>query len=163
MYKNRYAGHVKSRPYCSVHKQDIYFGTWMIYQNSLPLFLSVSLCHRLWDEFSRLTLFIMEALSSGRRSGSGGVVSGYLSPPDRLAMHAAQNRAAGRPQTGAECCPWSKKSRQIYALLSSQTRPCWEPVSAIQRWRGVMADRDTTRLTDWMENRTGDSSSRIIT
>lgn len=50
---------------------------------------------------STLTLFIIPAALSPRvrhrdsSSSIGGVVSGYLSLPDRLAMHAAQNRAAG--------------------------------------------------------------------
>lgn len=38
---------------------------------------------------------------------------------------------------GSECCLWSKRSRHRYAQLSwSQTRPCWEPVSAIQQTQG---------------------------
>lgn len=73
----------------------------------------------------------------GSSSSSGGVVSGYLSRPDRLAMHAAQNRAAGLAlrlgrrvlsvvrEEQAEICPVKPKpdTALLRARISYSAKP----------------------------------------
>lgn len=96
---------------------------------------------------STLTLFIIPAALSPRvrhrdsSSSIGGVVSGYLSLPDRLAMHAAQNRAAGLAlrlgqwvlsvvkEEQAEICPVKLKpdTALLRACISYSAKPeLWE-------------------------------------
>lgn len=66
--------------------------------------------------------------SSGSRDG--GVVSGYLSLPDRLAMHAAQNRAAG---------PALRLRRWVLSVVKEEQAEIWpvklKPDTALLRAR----------------------------
>lgn len=81
-------------------KCDVY-DPYECYEDSFICLYSCQ-CHFLSEPWMLSADYDFIHISSGSprvrhrgRSRDGGVVSGYLSLPDRLAMHAAQNRAAG--------------------------------------------------------------------